>query len=523
VNTVVRAAFVGPVERRRREGVAAGAGAAVEQTQGDRQRSGQPRRWPAFVARMWELWYRRSIRSQLLVIVIALEVAAALVAGGVTVLKARTSTRLEIAASGKLAELLVRETVQLVRSDTPARQILENLPLQLRSLRHVRIAVLDTAGDPAAANESNGSAENERPLAPRWFQALIAPPIERHVVPVAADGVRIGSVLIVSEPSDEIAEVWENTVALGLVALALNLAVIGALYLLFGRALAPLTGFGRGLADLERMNYRVRLPTPKAREFIALATRFNTLAETLEAARAENADLSHRLITAQDDERRRTALDLHDEVGPSLFGLKANTTSIVTALAEPGGASRQKAIARAHDMAVIIERLQAINRSLLNRLRPMALGHISLADLVAQIVRDRAREHPHVAFSLSVDKLARSYGDSIDLTIYRCIQESLTNAIRHARATTVTVTLGEERSNASTTAGSRIALTVHDDGCGMAPGTSWGFGLRGMNERVRALGGTFTLAARPGHGTAVSVVVPHEDGGGRTDGPAGAS
>ena len=151
-------------------------------------------------------------------------------------------------------------------------------------------------------------------------------------MPVIVNGQRIGAVEIVAEPHDEIAEVWDNTVALGAVALIVNVAVIVLLYFLFGRVLDPLTGVGRGLADLEQRNYRVRLPRPPAQELAAITERFNALAEALDAARAENLRLNERLITAQDDERRRTAMELHDEVGPSLFGLKANAGSIETAV-----------------------------------------------------------------------------------------------------------------------------------------------------------------------------------------------
>jgi len=460
------------------------------------------------------LWYRHSIRTQLLIIVIAIEIAAMLVGAAVTILKARTSTRVEIEASTKLAEPLVNDAVRLIHDDTPARQVLENLPLQLRFLRHVRISVRDmqgTAITPAATvTAADTPAEIDRGPAPAWFYALIAPPIESRVIPIVANGRQIGSVLIVSEPGDEIAEVWSNTVALGFVALSLNIAVIGSLYILFGRALAPLTGFNRGLADLERRNYQVRLATSKAREFATLTARFNALAEALEIARAENVRLGHRLITAQDDERKHTALELHDEVGPSLFGLKATATSIANVAGERFDGSRAMLTERVNDMLAIIEHLQAINRNLLNRLRPMALGHIPLQDLVAQVIRDRAREHPHIAFSFSAAELARSYGDAVDLTIYRCIQESLTNAIRHAEPRNVVVTLGQtpdgDRSIAS--AASPIEFIIRDDGRGIAADAPRGFGLQGMHERVRALGGEFAITPRPEGGTSVRVLIP---------------
>jgi two-component system, NarL family, sensor histidine kinase UhpB len=458
-------------------------------------------------------WHRNSMRSQLLMIVLAIEIAAALVAGAVTILKARTSTRVEIEASTRLAQLLVTEALQLVRDDTPPQQILASLPLQLRFLRHVRIAVQDAAGGPVAQRSSvaglGSPTKGDRTPAPSWFYALIAPAIERNVIAVTANGRQIGSVVIVGEPSDEIAEVWENTIALAWVALAVTAAVIVALYLLFGRALAPLTGLARGLTDLEHRQYAVRLPMPKTREFIALTARFNALAQALEAARAENVRLGHRLITAQDDERKRTAIELHDEVGPSLFGLKAIATSIGGVTSESLTA-RDVIAERVGDMLDIIENLQVINRALLNRLRPMALGHVPLGELVSQVVRDRAREHPQINFSITLAALETSYGDTVDLTLYRCVQESLTNAVRHAQAKHILVRLGERSCAAGNAEPRRIELAVEDDGRGIAAGAPRGFGLIGMQERVQALGGDFATEPREGGGTRVHVVISIE-------------
>jgi two-component system sensor histidine kinase UhpB len=288
--------------------------------------------------------------------------------------------------------------------------------------------------------------------------------------------------------------------------------MIGVLYVLFGRVLDPLTSLGTGLLDLERRSFGVRLTRPKARELAAITDRFNALAGALEATRAENAALYQRLITTQDDERRNTARELHDEVGPSLFGLKANAGSIATAAAALPDAPGRAVHERARDILAIVEHLQTVNRSLLTRLRPMALGHVPLADLLADMIRERARQNPQLAFPFAAGKLQPSYGDAIDLTIYRCVQESLTNAIRHAKASNVRVNLDEAQVADAT---ARIELAVEDDGRGIDPQTPRGFGLRGMQERVRALGGDFTLENVSGGGTRVRVAIPlpSRDGG----------
>ncbi|HZD90747.1 MAG TPA: ATP-binding protein, partial [Pseudolabrys sp.] len=259
-----------------------------------------------------------------------------------------------------------------------------------------------------------------------------------------------------------------------------------------------------GLLDLERRDYKVRLGPPDVSELAVIASRFNTLAAALDSMRAENKTLNKRLIAAQDTERRQTARDLHDEVGPWLFALKANATSIAK-LGDPAAAQ-----GRAREMLGMIERLQLVNRGVLNRLRPMALGQIPLVDLLSTLVQERAREHPDVAISFAPQGLSATYGESIDLTVYRCVQESLTNIVRHAAAQRARLELAHVR-NAPNAGDGRLVLTVTDDGCGMAPGTPKGRGLQGMQERVAALDGEFSTEAAPGGGTMLRIVIPLPD------------
>lgn len=461
------------------------------------------------------LWRRRSIRAQLLITILLIDLVAALAACGVIIFQTRTSVQVEVASSMKLADLLVQESIQM-QQDAPAERILPNLPLQLRFLRHVRISVHDLSGNTvtprAFADGTDGARIDDRGAAPAWFAALMATPAERHEFPVEVKGQRIGSVVVTGEPKDEIAEAWEHTAALGAIAFVLNATGIGLLYLLFGRVLNPVARLAGGLADLEHRNYEVRLPPPQASEFAATTARFNALAEALHALQTENRSLSRRLITVQDDERRNIALELHDEVGPSLFGLKAMVSSAIAAT----GQMNEAATNRLREMQKLIEHMQAMNRSLLNRLRPMALGHVPLENMLSELVRERARQHPQLSFSLSGNGLRSGYGDSVDLTVYRCVQESLTNAMKHADAKRIDVNVAEARPDGRSAA--RLTLAIRDDGRGIDPVQPLGLGLLGMQERVEALGGEYVIESESGRGTCVRITIPVQPGADADDG-----
>ena len=139
---------------------------------------------------------------------------------------------------------------------------------------------------------------------------------------------------------------------------------------------------------------------------------------------------------------------------------------------------------------------------MLDRLRPMALGHVPLKELLDQLVRERARQHSQISFSFNATNVSSSYGDTTDLTVYRCIQESLTNAVRHAQAKNVGVDLTQAGREAP------LALTVRDDGRGMQADAPSGYGIRGMQERVEGLGGRYSVESAPGRGTCVHITIP---------------
>ena len=460
------------------------------------------------------LWHRISVRWQILSTFILINLIAGIVAASVVIYNAQRAAEVEIASSMHLAESLVRQLVEQPQAAGPPNTYLRNLALQVSALRHVRVLVADMGGSWTslrAAEEGLAPAESDV-SAPRWFSSLIRTGDVRREIKIGLNGQQIGSVILVGNAADEIAEVWQDTLDLAVVAGILNLIVFAMLYLALGRVLSPLTELAIGLGKLERGNLQSRLSLPKVRELADIANRFNALADGLGAAKANNTQLTSRLVTIQDDERRYVATELHDEMGPCLFGIRANISSLEQIAAKLSPPVEGRFRERIATLVEITDKIQTLNHRLLTRLRPMALGHVPLVEVISGLLLEFERLNPNPSFSLSVRHLAYGYGDTIDLTIYRCVQEGITNVVRHARAKRATIELDELPADTQAIDvpdfGKVLLLAINDDGDGLSAGTEPGFGLTGMEERVRALGGTFAVTSQPGHGTRLCITIP---------------
>jgi two-component system sensor histidine kinase UhpB len=477
-------------------------------------------------------WYDRTIRTQLLIAIGIINLCALLIAAMVSILNARHATRVEMDASLEIAKRFVRVTIQSLSPDggNLAKKINQvSSHLQLAHLRHVRIFIGDAAGNLVKVSPQENSGASDEGGAPRWFAALVEPDVSAHrlsVVLAEAGGTvliveqplesvprvwDLGTVVIAGEPADEIAEVWQDVSSLALVWLLLDALVLAVLYLVLGRMLDPLASLARGLLRLEDGDYATRFTPPRIKELAIIGERFNQLAEALGRARAENASLYGQLITVQEDERREIATELHDEASPCLFGIMANALSIER-LSERRR-DRKTVEIRGHvkEIVRIGERLKMMNRILLKKLRPVALGRVALSALVEDLMGELGRRYPDVALTHSARTRRATYGEAIDLTIYRSVQEGVTNAIRHGKADAVRVELFEKRQKSDDNgeaAASTLQLLIQDDGRGIPPDTALGFGLTVMRERVNALGGSCAIQSVPAQGTALRVIIP---------------
>ena len=274
-----------------------------------------------------KLWYERPVRTQLLIAVGIINLLAAVLAGAVSIMNTRTATKVEIEASLEVAQRFVVATMKDLAAQQKLTPLNQELPLELKHLRHVRILFMDTTGQLTVLSPQPENGVFGTQQVPRWFAALVRPQLADRAVRVVAME-HVNPVIIVGEPGDEIAEAWHDFSSLALVWLVLNALILAILYVVLGRLLDPLGHLSKGMLSLEDGYYATRLALPKVKELAVITERFNTLASALDTARDENSHLYRQLITVQEEERRAIANELHDEAGPCLFGITANASSI---------------------------------------------------------------------------------------------------------------------------------------------------------------------------------------------------
>jgi two-component system, NarL family, sensor histidine kinase UhpB len=209
--------------------------------------------------------------------------------------------------------------------------------------------------------------------------------------------------------------------------------------------------------------------------------------DRLERERRESA---RRALSAQEQERRRVARELHDEVGEALTAVLLQLDG---AERELDGAARNR-VREARDVArATLEEVRAIARGL----RPEALDDLGLASALWQLCTEAERSGVTVRRSIASQVALET---EAEVVVYRVAQEAITNALRHSGAEAVDVVLAAEEGG--------VVLTVRDDGRGFAGEPVEGSGLRGMRERALLAGGRLDVAARPGGGTDVTLRLP---------------
>ena len=414
----------------------------------------------------------------------------------------KRSVREETEAANRVATQLLGYFVNTyAQTSTPV--VLQQLE-RLGRVRSNEITLRDDSG--REVYHSPPATYKQGRDAPAWYSALVSPP------PMKSELRFYDSTLTIeANASRAVLDGWDDTVTLLELGAFVFVLGNGLVFWLVRRSTQPFRAIERGLADVERGAFHTRLPPLAGAEAGQIALAFNRMAAALEEnlnARAEAADARLRLEQSREladvvqarieEERANIARELHDETGQNLTAIRSLALSL--ARREGDAATRETAQLIADTAA----KLYAAMHELIPRLRPLTLDTFELAEAAAERVAEWRRLHPAIAFSLDVGTLPEPLGESYTLAAYRIVQEAVTNALRHADAHAIMVRIGADTRS--------LAIEIVDDGRGLPhdwqrPGR---FGVRGMRERARALGGEVEIANRAEGGTRVTAKLPLE-------------
>ena len=415
---------------------------------------------------------RLTLTQRILSVIFAIQLVLLIVLTLASLQTLRQTVTTELRAGVETARSLVLATIGTMQDAVPPDRLMATLPERLATPRNAAITVLDARD--GALHRASSTATGLR-AAPLWFARLIAPEPQETRLPVVIGGRMLGYVSITADPAAQLATAWQDMRRIfGLTALAALLQ--GALIVwLTRRALRPVGDIAARLTDLTQGRLEARVGALPQPDLAPIGRGVDQLGAVLEQAHADRLLLQRQVVTRADDERKAIARDLHDEMGPCLFGLRVEADALRQREGDPAIREHAEAI------TAIADQISRVNRSLLEDLRPVPLGQLPLATVLRSYVEDLAARFPETSFDISIPPGLADPDEATALTLFRILQEGTTNALRHAAARRITATLATDPAH--------WIMIVRDDGRGIAGQTPRGTGLSGMSERIELLAG----------------------------------
>jgi two-component system, NarL family, sensor histidine kinase UhpB len=439
------------------------------------------------------MWARLSLRTRLL-LPLGLMFVAALLAGGVSLQIFATAQLMEeFEPATRSASAVAAGLNGALRASSNPQATLDAFVQSLGGSEAIRFRRLKTDLDVRPP-------EVKTPLGrvPDWFVRLIAAPEFKAAFPVMIEGEQVGNIIFAPDMSADIYEKWIGFLAIVCSGIALMLLTGAIAHFTARSVLRPLQNLGDGLTRMRTGDYEQQIPSAGPPEIRKSAQEANELARTLNRLSQDNRNLLRRIVSLQDDERQDMARELHDELGPLLFGIRANTVALLESI--PYGQAELKSAAEG--ILQSVETLQQANRRILDRLRPLYIQELGLERSIQTLLQNVKAQAADLKVTSQIDTKLNDVDGLLSQTVYRVIQEAVTNVLRHARASAMHVTAGiNDR---------EVIVEVSDDGIGFPADPMFGRGLTGMLERVRALSGTLELLREEGR-TCVRCRLPAGD------------
>jgi len=440
-----------------------------------------------------------SLRFRLIALVgVVLPISLAF--GGVAAwVNASRSVRVEMLAARQGARQTIATAVERLQTAPDPARYRDELVASFSGNRHLRVWLVGAT----AAGSASAVERPPRGVVPLWFVRFIGVEPMTDRLPVVVGDNAYGTIVIETDPSNEILEVWNEFAESLVTPVVFSGLLILLIYVFIGRALRPLGRLAAAMEDIGEGRYRTRLDGRLTPELARLRDSFNRMAARLAEADATNRRLNEQLLTLQDRERGELARDLHDEVSPFLFAINIDAAAASRRLGEGRSA---EAGGHIQSIAEAVRHMQRQVRQMLGRLRPIGLAEFGLREAIENLVAFWRRRRPDLRYQVEICADCEDLGELVGTTVCRVVQEALSNAVRHAEPTTVTISV--DRRHDLLEDRDEIRVVVADDGRGMSEPNRLGYGLVGVRERVSAVGGRLTFSSRSGKGFAVTAILP---------------
>lgn len=405
----------------------------------------------------------------------------------------------EIHSTTRIAMALLPDTLVPASEDDPIEQTRPlralELPPGLSDIRHLRVDIRDRAG--RLISRSRAPTESAPPLLLQLFGSRLhaLAPVRKDIRAASAT---IGYYLLIPDAQDELDEIWSDYLE-HLMLMAIFVCMLALLvYWAVGRALHPVKAVLRALRDLEAGRLNTRLPEFSLQELAPLSGSFNRMTFTLQNAVEERALLMRKLVDSEEETRRSIARDLHDELSPYLVAMHPHAHLLADACeAQPAMAEhRPSAALLVSHVGHLLRRM----RNLLEHLRPPDLEALGLRQTLAELVRQWQRLAGPISVDYTTEGDWQSFSPTLDIVVYRIVQECLTNVSKHSECTAVCIAVRQQSD--------RIHVCVEDNGQPKPQALpESGLGMLGMRERAIAMGGE-CLAGPSARGWKVDVTLP---------------
>jgi len=313
-----------------------------------------------------------SLRFRLICLIAIVLIASLVVEGTIVSFNASRSVQTEMNSALQVGQQIVKNALAQLPESPDRRRYLEALVAAFKGNRHLRVSL--SGG--AAATVGPSLEGSHFGTVPSWFVRFLGITPVAAWVPIAIAGQDYGSIVIETDPNNEILEVW-NDLGDGLTVLTLFFGVnILLIYVFIGRALRPLDHLAGALKQIGHGDYKLRISGNSVPELSRLQGSFNRMASELAEMDEEKCRLNEQLLTLQEEERSEIARDLHDEISPFLFAINVDLATI-SRLANQGQSAEIAGEIRSTLEAV--SHMQRQVRTMLGRLRPGVLADFGLA------------------------------------------------------------------------------------------------------------------------------------------------